>query len=205
MKTTKLLICAISVTAVIAGARADAQNLSATLVGITPGLAVSGTVDNGSFIQDYPSGVMHFTTFDAFCVDPTQDLSYGETLVYQVQDVNLLVRSHKVARLVGGFLASSQSDQDAAAVQWAIWEATTETSPNLSLLDGKVRITTPVSLATAELANQYLANVQNFAPATLTYLTDSCRQDVVTWNVVPEPGSLGLTVLSGLVLLRRRR
>ncbi|OYV03714.1 MAG: hypothetical protein CFE26_20700, partial [Verrucomicrobiales bacterium VVV1] len=39
----------------------------------------------------------------------------------------------------------------------------------------------------------------------LTYLTNPSRQDVVSWGMVPEPGSLTLVGLSALALLRRRR
>lgn len=205
MKTTKLLICAISVVAAVAAARTNAQNLSATLVGTNPGLSVNGTLDNGAFTMDYPSGVLDFTEFDAFCVEPSQGLSYGETLVYQVQDIKLLPNYDTIARLVGGFLASPRGNEDAAAVHWAIWETTSETLSSPSLLNGNVRITTPVSLATATLANEYLANVDSFSPATLTYLTNGTRQNVVTWNLVPEPGSLGLVAFSAVLFLRRRR
>lgn len=208
MKTTKLLICAISIVAAVAAARASAQNLSASFVGITLGLSVNGTVDNGGLTQDYPSGVHHFTTFDAFCVEPSESLAYGETLVYQVQDISLLPNSDKIARLVGGFLSSSQTAEHAAAVHWAIWRTTSETlapSSTFPLLDGNVRITIPVSQTTVELASQYLANFNTFTPASLTYLTNTGRQDVVTWNVVPEPGSLGLAALSAVLFLRRRR
>jgi hypothetical protein len=167
-------------------------------------MSVNGTINDGGFIQDYPSGVMRFTEFDAFCVDPTEDISFGESLVYQVQDISLLTNFSTVARLVGGYLSSGQTAQDAAAVQWAIWETTTEFPLNTpSLLDGNVRITA-ASQPTADLANQYLANVGNFAPADLVYLTNNGRQDVVTWNI-PEPGSLVLTAFSAVLLLRRRR
>ncbi|MEO8614545.1 MAG: hypothetical protein ABI600_05340 [Luteolibacter sp.] len=204
MKTTKLLICAMAIAAAVAAVKAQGQNFSATLVDIVPGLPVTGTLDNGSFTQQYPSGVMRFTDFDAFCVDPLQSISYGETLIYQIQDPISLVNYDKISRLVGGYLASSRSDQNAAAVQWAIWETTNETVNSPSLLDGNVRIL-PVSLDTATLANQYLANINTYSPVALTYLTNSTRQDVVTWNVVPEPGSAALAALSTLVLLRRRR
>lgn len=205
MKTTKLLICAVAVSAAFAAVNAQAQNLSATLVEITPGLAVTGTLDNGSYTPTNPAGVLHFTQFDAFCVEPLQDLSYGQTLVYQIQDPVSLGNSEIISRLVGGYLSSSRTNADAAAVQWAIWETTNETLLAPSLLTGNVRISTPVSESTATLANQYLANINNFAPVTLTYLTSSTHQDVVTWNAVPEPASAGLAALSALILLRRRR
>jgi len=205
MKTTKLLICTVAVAAAVAATKAQSQTLTATLNGISPGLAVNATLDNGSFFQDYPSGVMDFAEFDAFCVEPLQSLSFGETLVYQIQSPLSLASHDSIARLVGGYLASSRSGLDAAAVQWAIWEINAETLSSASLLDGNVRITTPISRDTALLANQYLANLSSYTPVALTYLTNETRQDVVTWEVVPEPATAGLAALSGLLLLRRRR
>lgn len=211
MKITKLLISTVAVSAALAAVSAQGQNLTATLNDISPGLTLKGTWNDGGFVYDYPAGVMNFTElathtdFNAFCVEPLQDLSYGETLTYQVQSPLSLASSDTIARLVGGYLASSGSDKDAAAVQWAIWEVTTESLRSSSLLDGSVRIIEPVGEGTALLANYYLANVNQYTPATLTYLSNGCRQDVVTWNVVPEPASAGLAALSGLLLLRRRR
>lgn len=211
MNTTKLLICAVAVSAAFSAVKAQGQNLTATLNGISPGLTLKGTWNDGGFVYDYPAGVMNFTDeatdtdFSAFCVEPLQDISYGETLTYQVQSPLSLANSDTIARLVGGYLASSGSDQDAAAVQWAIWEVTTEALLSASLFDGSIRIIEPVSEGTALLANQYLANVNNYTPVSLTYLRNDSRQDVVTWNVVPEPASAGLAALSGLLLLRRRR
>lgn len=204
MKTTKLLIGAISIAAAMAAARANSQTLSAKLIDISPALAVNGTVNNGYFL-DYPSGLMNFTEFSAFCVEPEQDIAYGETLIYQIQDSSLVSNHDTIARLIGAYLSSSQTAAEAAAVQWAIWETTNETISSPSLVDGSVRISTPVNQSTADLANQYLANVNNFAPVALTYLSNDTRQNVVTWNLVPEPASLGLVAFSGLLLLRRRR
>lgn len=145
------------------------------------------------------------TGFSAFCVQPLQDISYGETLVYEIQSPLSLANSDIIARLVGAYLSSPPSDQTAAAVQWAIWEVTTETTAVESLFNGSVKIIEPAGSATATLANQYLANVMNYSPVALTYLSNPTRQDVVTWNVVPEPATAGLAALSGLFLLRRRR
>jgi hypothetical protein len=171
---------------------------------MNPGLEVTATMNNGASFERYDSGVYDFTVFDAFCVETSQGIDYGETLTYQVQDINLLPNSDTIARLVGGYLASPQTNADAAAVQWAIWEITTETLAAPSLLDGKVRISIPVSEPTALLGNQYLANVNTYTPALLVYLTNPNRQDMVTWNI-PEPGALGLVAFSAFLLLRRRR
>ena len=211
MKTTTLLIGAVAASVAFAAVQAQGQNLTATLTGISPGLTLKGTWNDGGFVYDYPAGVMNYTDqasntdFSAFCVEPLQDISYGETLIYQFQSPLSLVNYDMVASLVGGYLASSGSDQDAAAVQWAIWEVTTEALLSASLFDGTIRIIGPAGEATATLANQYLANIKSYTPATLTYLRNDGRQDVVSWNVIPEPASAGLATLSGLLLLRRRR
>lgn len=205
MKTTKWLIGAISIAAAAAAVRAGAQSLPATLIEISPAVLVNGTVDDGSFVQDYTSGVMRFTDFEAFCVEPIEGISYGDTPVYQRQDPATLVNSAAVSRLVGAYLDSARTPEIAGAIQWAIWETTTETKLGASLLDGNVRITTPDDQATADLANQYLANIDNFAPVEIVYLTNQGRQDVVTWNLIPEPSTAGLAALSLLVCLRRRR
>jgi hypothetical protein len=211
MKTTKLLVCAVAVSTAIAALSAQGQSLTATLNGINPGLTYEGTWD-GSFIFDYPAGVMNFTEgssgldFSAFCVQPLEDISFGETLVYDIQSpTSLGSKADIVARLIGGYLSAPASDETAAAVQWAIWEVTTETTSVESLFDGTVRIIDPAGSSTATLANQYLANYMTYSPVALTYLSNPTRQDVVTWNVVPEPASAGLAMLSGLLLLRRRR
>lgn len=209
MKTSKLLICAVAVYAAFASTSAQGQNLSATLNGISPGLTLNGTW-NGSFFYDYPAGVMNFTeqstglNFSAFCVQPLQDIAYGETLAYEIQSPLSLANTDIIARLIGGYLASSPSNENAAAVQWAIWEVTTETTSAQTLFEGSVRIVPPAGDSTALLANQYLANVMNYTPVAFTHLSNPTRQDVVTWNI-PEPTSAALGALSSLLLLRRRR
>lgn len=204
MKTTKFLICAISIAGLIAAVRANSQTLSATLVDYSPFAIADGTLDNGSSSFNYPAGAMRFTEFDAFCVEPLQGISYGETLIYQVVDSSLLPNVDVIGRLVGGYLASPKSNEDAAAVQWAIWEITNETLLGPSLSDGNVRID-PASQSIRDLANFYLSNNQNYEPVAITYLTNGNRQDVISWNVIPEPGSAILAGLSSLLLLRRRR
>lgn len=213
MKTTKLLLCALSVAACLGCIKAGAQSLDAHLVDISPFIPVTGTLNDGSFIQEYTSGVMNFTTttpgfldFTAFCVDPAQDVAYGDSLVYQVQDVSTLAYADEVSRLVGGYLASARTAVDAAAVHWAIWEVVGETNEAFrSTFSGNVRITSAANDDVALKANEYLQNIDSYAPATLVYLTNPAKQDVVSWNVVPEPSSLALVALSTLGLLRRRR
>lgn len=207
MKISKPLIGALALAAAYAASNAEAQNLSADFVEIKSPIQVNGTVDNGSFIQEYPSGVSLFTQFEAFCVEPLESLSYGQNLIYEIQDPDTLANHAMISRMVGGYLASERTPEDAAAVQWAIWEITDESQfpLSLSLNTGNVRIISPPSAATALLANDYLSRVLTFTPATLVYLTHPQYQNVVTWHPVPEPTSAALAGLTGLLLLRRRR
>ncbi|RYD38724.1 MAG: hypothetical protein EOP87_01050 [Verrucomicrobiaceae bacterium] len=207
MKTT-LLLCAVGFASFAFSGKAMSQSLITTLVEISPNVPVNGSVD-GSFFQNYPSGTLVFTDFQAFCVEPGQGLSYGQTLTFDLQNPGDLVNSVAISKLVGGFLASGGTALDAAAVQWAIWEVVAELSPTRSVTEGNVILSpsspsNPDGDAVATLANQYLANIDTFAPASLYYLTHPDYQNVVTWTI-PEPGSAALAALSALVLLRRRR
>ncbi|MBK1881758.1 PEP-CTERM sorting domain-containing protein [Luteolibacter pohnpeiensis] len=201
MKISKLLLGAVALAIAISSA-AHGQTLTATLTEVSPGTTVYGTVD-GNFYQDWVTGVTAFDKFDGFCVQPAEHLSYGETVVYDIQDASTLTNSAIVAKLIGGYLASDMSPAQASAVQWAIWEVLAETSGTYSLYDGNVMITSDTEIA--DLANNYLTNVDSYTPADLTYYTNDTIQNVVSWQTIPEPATLGLVALSGLVFLRRRR
>jgi len=206
--TTKLLLCAVGFASFIVTEKAQSQTLVTQFIEISPNVPVNGSVD-GSFFQDYPSGPKLFSDFQAFCVEPSQSLSYGQTVTYDVQDPANLANSLAIAKLVGGYLASGQSALDGAAVQWAIWEIVAELSPTKSLTEGNVVLTgtnpsNPNGDAVALLGNQYLSNLDSYAPASLVYYANADSQDVVTW-VIPEPATAGLAALSALMLFRRRR
>lgn len=205
MKTTKILICAVALAAAFSAIKANGQTLSAKLINNSPGMAVTGTISDEAVLNSYPAGVLNFENFGAFCVEPNQPIVYGETLVYDIQDPTTLANVETISRLIGGYIKSDKTALDAAAVQWAIWETTSELLPIHSLDTGNVRISSTASGDVATLANQYLNNVNSYSPATLTYLTNSTSQNIVTWNVVPEPGSAALLALSALLLICRRR
>lgn len=207
---TKLLLCAVGfAVSLFITERAAAQTLTTTFVEINPNVPVNGSYDGINF-YDLPSGVAVFTDFQAFCVEPLQHLTYGQTVVYDIQDPATLANVNLIASLVGGFLSSSMSGQDAAAVQWAIWEIVQESSATKSLSSGNIIIgpntgISPASQAVAALADQYLANINNFTPVQVAYLTNENDQDVIAFLAVPEPATAGLAALSLLVILRRRR
>jgi hypothetical protein len=207
---TKHLLCAVGAAAALMLQSAHSQTLTVDFVEINPNVAVNGAFYGTGSFTEIASGIVKFETFDAFCAEPFQSLADGISVVYDIQDPATLTNSGTVASLIGGYLASGRTNLDAAAVQWAIWEVVAETSGTFSLSSGNILIGantagSPNSSDVAALASQYLANVGSYTPANLTYLTNSTYQNVVTWQVIPEPSTVGLLGLSALVLIRRRR
>lgn len=209
MKPHTLLLCTALAAASLIPGISSGQTISTTLNSVAPSLLVNGKFVSGTTDSTYTSGVLNFNnvTFSAFCVDPLETIGINQTLTYQIQDASTLTNSAIIARLVGGYLASSQTNQEAAAVQWAIWEVLRETGPvsDYSLKTGEVSINTSTDLATADRANDYLANQSTYNSAGLTLLTNPYYQDMVPWDMIPEPSSAALCALSSLFLLRRRR
>ena len=187
--------------AVVCAASASAQSLTATFTGVNPGVTSSGTITGSSF-SNISAGVMDFSDFNAFCIEPQQFISNGETLVYQVQSSSTLASAGAVGRILGGFLLSDQSANQAAAAQWAIWEVLVDPSPN-SLTSGDVKM---ASGTVRSLATTYLNNLGSYPYVDFQVLTNPTRQDmIVIPNAIPEPGTTVLMALSAIGLLRRRR
>jgi hypothetical protein len=182
-------------------ATSSAQTLTATFTGVNPGVTSSGTLNGGSFTNT-SAGVMDFSDFNAFCIEPDQFINNGETVVYQVQSSATLASADAVGRILGGFLLSDQSANQAAAAQWAIWEVLVDPSPN-ALTTGDVRM---ASGTIRTLATSYLTNLGSYPYVDFQVLTNPTRQDmVVIPNAIPEPSAAAFVALSALGLLRRRR
>lgn len=213
----KALLCIGAVAYTLAAFTANGQSIEVKLISIDPSLTVNGTFDDGKTTRNYSSGVLQFTTtslpsnldFEAFCVEPSATIAVGQTLTYEVTSTSQLTNSEKVAKLVGGYLGSSKTKEDAAAFQWAIWEVTAENKKSFNLSNGNVRITSSgTNLATQELGNKYLAQIDSFSSADIAYLTNSKFQNMVGFKAgtaVPEPSTFGLAALAGVLLLRRKR
>lgn len=201
---TKLLFCAICVVSVFGSTHSQAQTLNAQLIDISPGLNVSGSF-NGVNNWDLYVGALNFDTFQAFCTEPLVGTSYGETYTFQVTNSAVLSHSNEVSRLLTAYYASPQDNLNAAAVQWAIWEVIVESGPSYSLTTGagQVYVSATDTYGVAALANNYLANMGSYAPATTRYLVANDGQDVI--QVVPESSALLLAAISSSTLLFRRR
>jgi len=203
MKTTKLLLGVAAIAVALMAPCLHAQTLNAHLINADPQVLVSVTFDgNPAHAELQNAGQLNFNFGPAFCVEPLAGLSYGENLVYTIQSPATLAQYSSISKLVGGYLASAKTATDAAGVQAAIWEVVMGDTGN-SLSTGNVKLLdSPAVIASA---NNYLANINTYTPVALTYLTNSTRQDVVTWNLVPEPSSLMLVGLASIGLLRRKR
>jgi hypothetical protein len=214
MKTTKLLLCVAAVAATCSLARVHAQNIEVQLIGVNPGINGVSTSYDGTNFQSQDIGILVFDIGPAFCVDPTATMNFPDTLIYSVTDPSTLEANDIIAKLIGGYVASNGSALNAAAVQLAIWEVLGDNSTTGSLTSGNIQIRNegsaqPVNDLIA-LAHDYLANVDSYQAVNLTYLVhtgvgDDHRQNVVTWEVVPEPSSVLLLGLSTLALFRRKR
>lgn len=205
---TKLLLCAVGLASFLVLEKAQSQTLVTTFVEVNPGVPVYGSFD-GSYFYDYPTGEMIFNdvSFTSFCVEPTQGINFGGTMIYDIQDSSNLVNFTLVEKLIGGYLASTQTAQEASAFQWAIWEVVAESSGTQNLFDGNLLIDPQDAedLAIANLANSYLANIDSFTPVEFTYLYSEIHQDLAVIGVIPEPSSAALLGLGAVALLRRRR
>lgn len=193
-------ICGIAVlTALGAVSPLTGQTLTDTFLSIDPGVSAKGTFDGTNF-RFVNSGIVQFTGFEAFCIEPLQGISVGEEITYNLaSDYSTPEISGAIAKLTGGSYASGQSDLDAAAVQWAIWEVLLD-GPDGSLFTGNAQL---MDLEVAVLANEFLAQLPDLPVTDVVFLTHPARQDMVT--TIPEPASLGLLAASSLLLLRRRR
>lgn len=199
MKMTR--ICGITVlTALATASPILGQTLTDTFISVDPGVSAKGTFDGTNF-RFINSGIVQFSGFEAFCIDPLQGVSVGEAITYDVTfDYSTPEVSSAISKLAGGYYSSGQSDLDAAAVQWAIWEVLLD-GPDGSLFTGNSQL---MDLEVAVLANDFLAQLPDLPVTDVIFLTNPTRQDMMTTSI-PEPASLSLVAITSLLLLRRRR
>jgi len=197
MKLKNILL--VTAFALIATTASPAATISATLASIYPTSTTQGTFTGGPLSSVY-SGALTFTSnsvgeFLAFCVEPEQSISIGQTITYSVSSPNQV----ELAQVMAVYVASSRDALNSQGAQWAIWELLNDSTIDLSA--GNVRL---ASGAVKNMTQSYLNTYSSYAPLeNVLRLSSSNRQDMIA--IIPEPtvtllGSIGL-----FGLIRRRR
>ena len=172
---------------------------------------------NSSSARDYWSGLLSITpsstqngpgsSFDAFCIDPSQYASGSASDYFLASGLSALGNSTKetwVSNLYSNSYASSiGSTTDAAAFQLALWDLAKDDG-NLS--SGSVRSTGSTNTTVLGSANSMIAAAKSGAgPAQYSFslYTSNTAQDyvvVTSVSAVPEPETYAM-LLSGMCLL----
>lgn len=209
------------------GAASGAQALDIQFVGDEAAALVLST----SFTDDYGTGSLAYVdstgaSFIAYCVELEQDhASAAKGLQTYTVGSFSGVQATALQGLYSSTYASISTAQQQAAFQTAVWEITHETSGNAfnvapnsgaffftGLTDVAPADASALNDAFAAQVNAYLLAATNYSGAelyTISKLSNSRYQDLVSVSPVPEPASYGLLAAGllavGFVARRRRQ
>jgi MYXO-CTERM domain-containing protein len=176
------------------------------------------------FHPDLPSGGIHVSAGEFFftykgeeittyCADILQWVGSADVAEQNVNTLNNGPRNdgEMAAFLYLNYADTVATDDQAAALQMAIWEVVSESDANpYDVLAGDLRVS--ARSAAVDLANTMLGDLpDHFAvPSCVKVLQTDLHQDMLscepgTGTDVPEPAALSVLGLGGLVLLRKRR
>ena len=167
------------------------------------GLTTTGTFTGNRNGSSHYAGVLMFNYADAFCIQPLEGININDKVVYTIMPLTSLANNTPISNIVGRFLKSNQSADEAAGAQWAIWEIVGDGNINPSLTDGNIRLNRPTQTTFGIKAQQYLDNRSIFYSVELEYATNTNKQDVLF--MIPETTSALLGALGAMTLFLRRR
>lgn len=206
MKCTRLTLLAIG-SLLLAASAAPADMMTFDGVALSrnvqihcPGLLSDGvTVRAGKYNVTYQQ-----TPFEVFCVDANHWA--GDTEVTEV-GIDSLRNGDLVACLYETHASAADTHTRAAALSVAIWEVLYENEDDFNAGSGHFHVTGNGDVVLA--ANDMLAGLPDFYQPTmnLVILHSEEKQDMIigTLGEVPEPATLTILALGGLLTLFRQR
>lgn len=156
--------------------------------------------------------------FQAYCIEKTQSIDFGtnptDTVGHAYDVVDLAdyngITSTEVTFLgklwANAFDISKTGTVEAAAFQALVWETVYDNTLNLDADNFNLYRTNNFTQDAFELANDWISKINNniwTSTVDLYVLKDGCSQDFIT--TVPEPSSMALALVGGMMLLGRRR
>ncbi len=228
-----------TVVATLQGPSPNYQTIVRTIQSGGGGAQINATLNAGRFDMQRTGGTspiellggMTLGEFVAFCLEPQQIITQGQSVTYNVvplaQAANNIggigaAKAKLVRELFGRFapnggLAGMSSTQ-AAALQIATWEIARETPGNpLNLASGNIFFNAASNNAAYSLANNYLSQLDGTGPMARNAVAlqngimgnaGNGTQDLIAFGAVPEPTSWAMLIagfgLTGASLRRRR-
>ena len=176
-----------------------------------PNAVVSGSASAGGFLMSYNGGL----SFEAYCVDVYQHISFGETYTdYGAPGTSHVFTNSNAYTDLGRLYATAgvvNNSVSEAAFQIAVWEIAYETTGGpYNLATGSATFSggSADSSGALTLASSWLASLTNGAHPSIVVIESSGHQDVI-YPPVPEPETYALMLAGlgamGFVARRRRR
>lgn len=205
--------------------RTKALSIALLLAGALPVSAATITFEGFGLSRDVgyqhdgnnengPAGQMNITIdgspFIAYCVDLDNDAP-GQWQA-QLLPVNVINGGLAIAYLFDTFAAGVTTNNQAAALQVAIWEVLDDSPGVLNLSADNFRYFTASQSQTANVLSQaqiYLnaipapAVLANYVPQSVIVFSSAIDQ--AQHMIVPEPTSLSVLALGAMLVLRRNR
>jgi hypothetical protein len=223
---------ALAIAAALAGFNLQASTVIATFNNELTSESITRDVGDGAGPIVTTTGMFSFTrtggtlvgsptgTFDAFCTEPREFVTPGDTYTYDFSDLSAgatniggmgVAKATLIDELFGRYypvIGAPIDAEHASALQIAIWEIVRENSGTLDVYHGNVVFSNPQDPDALNLAQSYVQSLDGTGPhlTNLYALTAIGVQDVIVQ--IPEPVeafATGLALIAIALIARARR